>query len=263
MQIDRNELAQELILREHIQNTLKSLTQEWISIQKSVIIEGKEKELKLRKVIQGLISSVLFEEINKTKEDAAISLVRDTLLAVIKIIKSDQSKFKDPEIQDGFIKFCLLALRNDFEENRGEEGEEEMILVKESLQEMLEDDGDNRLDIKIKPSDHAMFISDEEEVEEIEEEPEEVEPKVSREEELFSTLTDAEKVGFRYAKETTWKKVTKQIKRIHKMALPDSEIANIYEEWLTKNIELHGENTKEESTFTNEEPVKNNLEDNI
>jgi hypothetical protein len=40
------------------------------------------------------------------------------------------------------------------------------------------------------------------------------------------------------------------------MALPDLEIANIYEEWLTKNIELHGKNTKEESTF-NEESEEN------
>ena len=92
-----------------------------------------------------------------------------------------------------------------------------------------------------------MFIDDEEE--ETEEEVEEEDPKETKEEELFLTLSDAEKVGFRYAKETTWPKVTKQIKRIHKMALPDPEIAAIYEEWLIKNIELHGENTKEESTF--------------
>ena len=52
-----------------------------------------------------------------------------------------------------------------------------------------------------------------------------IDVKVSKEEELFLTLTDSEKVGFRYAKETTWPKVTKQIKRIHKMALPDPEIA--------------------------------------
>mgnify|MGYP003629150071 FL=1 len=41
------------------------------------------------------------------------------------------------------------------------------------------------------------------------------------------------------------------------MALPDPEIASIYEEWLIKNIELHGENTKEESTFeSNSEEVE-------
>ena len=98
-----------------------------------------------------------------------------------------------------------------------------------------------------------MFISDEEE----EEEEEERDPKETKEEELFLTLSDTEKVGFRYAKETTWPKVTKQIKRIHKMALPDPEIASIYEEWLIKNIELHGENTKEESTFeSNSEEVE-------
>jgi len=243
MQIDRHELAQEIVLREHIQNTLNKLTNNWFSKTKSVIVERKKRELVLRKVVQNLISKILFEDMSQTKEDAAISLVRDTLLAVVKIIKSDQGKFKGPEVQDGFIKYCLLALQNDFEENHGEEGEESEMPI---LQEFV-DDGDENLDIKIKATDHAMFIPDEEREEE--EEIEEKDPKETKEEELFLTLSDTEKVGFRYAKETTWPKVTKQIKRIHKMAIPDPEIAAIYEEWLTKNIELHGENTKEESAF--------------
>ena len=238
MQIDRHELAQEIILREHIQEVLGNLTNNWTSARKSAILESKKQETSLRQIVQSLIPKILFEDMSRTKQDAAISLVRDTLLAVVKIIKADQGKFKDPEIQDGFVKYCLLALQNDFEEDHGEEGEE--IVLKEFL-----DDGDDNLDIKIKASDHAMFINDEEAEEEVEEE----DPKESKEEELFLTLSDAEKVGFRYAKETTWPKVTKQIKRIHKMALPDPEIASIYEEWLTKNIELHGQNTKEESTF--------------
>jgi len=238
MQIDRHELAQEIILREHIQEVLGNLTNNWTSARKSAILESKKQETSLRQIVQSLIPKILFEDMSRTKQDAAISLVRDTLLAVVKIIKADQGKFKDPEIQDGFVKYCLLALQNDFEEDHGEEGEE--IVLKEFL-----DDGDDNLDIKIKASDHAMFINDEEAEEEVEEE----DPKESKEEELFLTLSDAEKVGFRYAKETTWPKVTKQIKRIHKMALPDPEIAEIYEEWLTKNIELHGENTKEETAF--------------
>ena len=246
MQIDRHKLIEEIFLREHIQKVLKSLTNSWHSKTKSVIVEQKRQEKSLRQVVRALIPKILFEDSTETKQDVAISLVRDTLLAVVKIIKADQSKFKDPEVQDGFIKYCMLALQNDFEEDHGEEGEEstpEEIVLQEFL-----DDGDDNLDIKIKPSDHAMFIDDEEE-EEVEVEEEEEDPKETREEELFLTLSDAEKVGFRYAKETTWPKVTKQIKRIHKMALPDPEIASIYEEWLTKNIELHGENTKEESTF--------------
>jgi len=238
MQIDRHELAQEIILREHIQEVLGNLTNNWTSARKSAILESKKQETSLRQIVQSLIPKILFEDMSRTKQDAAISLVRDTLLAVVKIIKADQGKFKDPEVQDGFVKYCLLALQNDFEEDHGEEGEE--IVLKEFL-----DDGDDNLDIKIKASDHAMFINDEEAEEEVEEE----DPKESKEEELFLTLSDAEKVGFRYAKETTWPKVTKQIKRIHKMALPDPEIAEIYEEWLTKNIELHGENTKEETAF--------------
>lgn len=243
MQINRNELMQEIMLRKHIRQTVKNLTNGWISETKSAIIENKKQENVLREIIKNVISKTILEADDKTKQDVAISLVRDTLLAVVKIIKADQSKFSDVEVQEGFIKYCLLALRNDFEENRGEEGEDEGGVI---LQEFL-DDGDNNLDIKIKASDHAMFIDDEEEEEEVEEE--EIDVKTSREEELFLTLSDSEKVGFRYAKETTWPKVTKQIKRIHKMALPDPEIASIYEEWLTKNIELHGENTKEESTF--------------
>ena len=89
---------------------------------------------------------------SQTKEDAAISLVRDTLLAVVKIIKSDQGKFKDPEVQDGFIKYCLLALQNDFEENHGEEGQQN---VEPILQEFV-DDGDENLDIKIKATELGL-----------------------------------------------------------------------------------------------------------
>jgi hypothetical protein len=256
MQIDRHELAKEIFLREHIQKVLKSLTNSWQSETKSVIVEHNRQEKSLRRVVRSLIPKILFEDSTETKQDVAISLVRDTLLAVVKIIKADQSKFKDPEVQDGFIKYCMLALQNDFEEDHGEEGEENIEGAQEIVLQEFLDDGDDRLDIKIKPSDHAMFIDDKEE-EEGEVEIEEEDPKETREEELFLTLSDAEKVGFRYAKETTWPKVTKQIKRIHKMALPDPEIAAIYEEWLTKNIELHGENTKEESTFeSNSEEVE-------
>lgn len=243
MQIDRHELAQEIMLREHIQNVLKEATNNWTSARKTAILEGKEQEQVLRNVVQNLISKVLYEDMEQTKQDAAISLVRDTLLAVVKIIKADQSKFKDPEVQEGFIKYCMLALQNDFEENRGAEGEQ-------IIAEQLEDDGDENIDLRIKPSDDPMFIEDEE-VEE--EEPEEIDIKDTREEELFLTLNDAEKVGFRYAKETTWPKVTKQIRRIHRMALPDPEIAKTYEEWLTKNILLHGQNTKEETAFDSAE----------
>ena len=123
MQIDRNELIKEIILREHIQTVLKNLTNDWRSAKKSVIVEHKKQEESLRQVVQTLIPKILFEDSAETKQDVAISLVRDTLLAVVKIIKADQSKFKDPEVQDGFIKYCMLALQNDFEEDHGEEGE--------------------------------------------------------------------------------------------------------------------------------------------
>ena len=150
-------------------------------------------------------------------------------------------------MQDGFTKYCMLALQNDFEENHGEEGESEIQSIELPEEPMLQefaDDGDGKLDFKIKASDDPMFIPDEKE-----EEVEEKSGRESQEEELFLTLTDSEKVGFRYAKETTWPKVTKQIKRIHKMAVPDPAIVATYEEWLTKNIQLHSQNTKEETTF--------------
>lgn len=241
MEIDRNELAQEILLREYIQETLSTLTQNWVSQTKDSILKEQAQETALRGVIQELIEKVLTEDLQKTKQDAAISLVRDTLLAVVKIIKSDQSKFKDPKIQDGFIKYCLLALQNDFQENRAAAGES-------ILDEQLADDGDEKVDIKIDdPTDDPMFIEDEEEEEVETDEGEEIVQ--TKEEELFMTLDETEQVGFRYARDTTWPKVTKQIRRIHRMALPDPDIAKIYEEWLTKNIELHGENTKEETAF--------------
>lgn len=247
MKISRQQLIQEIALRQHIQETLQKMSSGWVSKRKAAILEAKQTEDAFRKVVRELIPKVLFEDMAQTKEDAAISLVRDTLLAVVKIIKSDQGKFKDPEVQDGFIKYCLLALENDFQENHGEEGEED---APEVVTEQLEDDGDENIDLRIKPTDDPMFIDDKEEEEEEDEEP--VDLKQSAEKELFLTLSDGEKVGFRYAKETTWPKVTKQIKRIHKMAIPDPEIAQTYETWLKKNIKLHGENTKEETAFESE-----------
>jgi hypothetical protein len=276
MNINRNELVQEIILRENLQKIIKKMSARWIREKYSDNSVASLQEQKLRKIIKKLVPNMLAEEVSETKEDVAISLVRDTLLAVVKIIKADQGKFKDAGVQDGFIKYCMLALQNDFEENHGEEAEEEIELeepedvqlsepteeepaeseeefgLEEPLLQEFANDGDDNLDIKIKPSDHDMFIPDEEEEEESIEDVE-VDEKQAREGELFLTLTDSEKVGFRYAKETTWPKVTKQIKRIHKMAIPDSEVAKTYEQWLTKNIELHGENTKEETALKESE----------
>jgi hypothetical protein len=33
------------------------------------------------------------------------------------------------------------------------------------------------------------------------------------------------------------------------MAIPDADIAKEFERWFSKNVELHGENTKEETLF--------------
>ena len=243
MNINRHELLQEIILRQKIQQIIKNTCINIIQEKQTVA----SCEQKLRVLIREMVPKILLEDTSQTKEEVAISLVRDTLLTVVKIIKSDQSKFKDSGVQDGFIKYCILALQNDFEENHGEEGENEIKPVSPAdvprLQEFA-NDGDGKLDFKIKASDDPMFIPDEEEKRE-----EEKSGRESQEEELFLTLTDSEKVGFRYAKETTWPKVTKQIKRIHKMAVPDPEIAAIYEKWLIKNIQLHSQNTKEETVF--------------
>ena len=237
MRIDRNELIQEITLRKHIQKIIRNASGHLIREKYNKSLQ----EQKLRHVIRKLVPSLLKEEASNgnTKQEVAISLVRDTLLNTIKIIKSDQSKFKDPGVQDGFRKYCMLALHNDFEENHGEEGESEIEYEeplesetkiteppKEDLEEPAEEpeddlvlefanDGDDKIEYKIKPSEDPMFIPDEEEKEETSEEDEKTDFE-SQEEELFLTLTDAEKVGFRYAKETTWSKVTKQIKRIHK-----------------------------------------------
>lgn len=254
MYIDRNKLAEELILREYIQKVIKKSS---IKIIKESFPEQYQEHLdegKLRESIRRLMPRLLNEEMSDQEaEDMAISFVRETLLNVIKIVKQEQAKFTNPDVQDGFIKYCLLALQNDFEENHGEEGEEQSAdqidqeLESEMLQE-LADNGDGIVDLRISPKDDPMYISDEEEEEEAEDEaPEEpLDSREGKEKELYLTLTDEEKVGFRYARDNTWPKVTKQIKKIHKQVIPQAKVAKFYEEWLTKNFKLHGENTKEE-----------------
>ena len=120
------------------------------------------------------------------------------------------------------------------------------------LQEFA-DNGDDIVDLKISPMDDPMYISDEEEEEEEEEAPEEpLDSREGKEKELYLTLTDEEKVGFRYARDNTWPKVTKQIKKIHKQVIPQAKVTKYYEEWLIKNFKLHGENTKEEMPLKDE-----------
>ena len=260
MYIDRNELAEELILREHIQKLIKKASVNWIKETFPDQYNQFLSERKLRKSIRNMLPHLLKEEMSDQEaENLAISFVRETLLAVIKIVKQDQAKFENPDVQDGFIKFCMLALQNDFEENHGEEGEEstdqppdDELEMDNSILEELADDGDGILDIKVKPSDDPMFISDEEEPE-VEEDPEpELPTRETKEKELYLTLSDEEKVGFRYARDSTWPKVTKQIKKIHKQVIPHRKAVKYYEEWLTKNFKLHGENTKEEMPLKSE-----------
>ncbi len=251
MYIDRNKLAEELILREHIQKIIRKSSIKMISEAFPEQYQEYLNESKLRGSIRQLLPRLLNEEMSDQEaEDMAISFVRETLLSVIKIVKQDQAKFTNPDVQDGFIKYCLLALQNDFEENHGEEGEEQAAVQDPDLDMLQEfaDNGDGIVDMRISPKDDPMFISDEEEEEEeevgIPEEP--LDSKESREKELYLTLTDEEKVGFRYARDNTWPKVTKQIKKIHKQVVPQAKVSKYYEEWLTKNFKLHGENTKEE-----------------
>lgn len=265
MRIDRNELLQEIMLRKLIQKIIRKKSGQLIHEKYNRSL----KEQKLRKVIRNLMPNLIKEESDQTKQEVAIALVRDTLLDTIKIINKDQGKFKDPEVQDGFRKYIMLALQNDFEENRGEEGEadpvidepteEETVLSEppeeeKSIEDQPEgdlvlefaDNLDGVVDIKVKPSEDPMYIPAEEEKEQKEED--EISGFEERSEELYLTLTDAEKVGFRYAPRS-YDKATKQIKRIHKIAIPDPEIVAMYEKWLKKNFELHGENTKEETAF--------------
>jgi len=258
MHINRDELIQEMILRKQIRSIIKESSKQWIKDNHPNEYGQFLEEQKLRKAIQSIAPRILNEEMSDSEaEDMAISFVRETLLAVIKIVKQDQSKFTSSEVQDGFIKFCLLALKNDFEENRGEEFEESSNVSEEdedlAILKELEDNNDGIVDVKVGPKDDPMFISDEPDEPEEEDEEEDLSPRETKEQELYLTLSDEEKVGFRYARDNTWPKVTKQIKKIHKQVLPHKKAVDYYEEWLTKNFKLHGENTKEEMPLKGEE----------
>ena len=254
MYIDRDKLAEDLTLRECIQKIIKKSS---INMLKESFPEQYQEHLnegKLRESIRQLLPRLLSEEMsNSEAEDVAISFVKKTLLDTIKIVNAGQSEFKNPGVQDGHIKYVIMALRNDLEENHGEEGAVEKPTAEEDEQSVIQEFADNEddiIDIKVSPKDDPMFISDEEEEEDSEEEP--LDPKQNREDELYLTLTDEEKVGFRYARDNTWPQVTKQVKRVHKQVMGHPKIAKYYEEWLIKNFKLHGENTKEEMPLKDE-----------
>lgn len=252
----QEQLTEEKTLRKIIRSIVREQFEKWAKNTKPKEYSQFLEEQKLRKIIQSIAPRILNEEMSDSEaEDMAISFVRETLLSVIKIVKQDQSKFTSAEVQDGFIKFCLLALKNDFEENHGEEGEDSPASETAdslSILNELENDNDGIVDVKIGPKDDPMFISDEPEEPE-EAGKEELSPRESSEKELYLTLSDEEKVGFRYARDNTWPKVTKQIKKVHKQVIPHKKAVKYYEEWLTKNFKLHGENTKEEMPLKGEE----------
>lgn len=248
MRIDRDNLIQEMIIRKFTRKALEENCSNWVIEQfpkeYSLFLEEKQ----LRNKIKHFIPRIINEEMSDEKAlDMAIDFVRKTLLDIIKIVSTDQSKFDVPEVQDGFKKAIMLSLSNHFQEKEAEFAKQnEPEPEKEVLEE--ENDGLMELDVKVAKED-PMFIDLEDNPEEEQEEPDDDSDlsDFEREElETYASLNSEEKIGFNIARET-WKKISNQIDNTLEVIEDNEQVYRYYKEWLTKNIGLHIENTKEET----------------
>ena len=248
MKIDRDQLIREMSLRKEIRSRLNGLFTE---STKGMAPEGYReflKEQKVRQAIRSTIPKILREEMS-TQEmtDLALSFVKKTLKEHLKTVLDDFNYLEQEKIQHGFIKRIYVSLMNDYKENRNELADKEEEEVESEEEEAQEDDG--TIDVQVfGPNDNLL-------------------QEVSLDEvdtlwgldvnEVSNSVEGIEQMGWKSGGET-WNKVSKQIKKIHKLVLTNlgteqEEVANIYEEWLYKNFETHCKNAIAEKGESEEE----------
>lgn len=248
MKINREKFIQEMSLRKEIRSRLNGLFTE---STKDMVPEGYReflKEQKVRQAIRSTIPKILREEMsNQEMTDLALSFVKKTLKEHLKSVLDDFNYLEQEKIQHGFIKRIYVSLMNDYKENRNELADKEQEEVESEEEEAQEDDG--TIDVQVfGPNDNLLQEVSLDEVDTL---------WGLDVDEVSNSVEGIEQMGWKSGGET-WNKVSKQIKKIHKLVLTNlgteqEEVANIYEEWLYKNFETHCKNAIAEKGESEEE----------
>jgi hypothetical protein len=232
---NRQEIVNELKLRESIRRIIKIVREEKRVEEQQTLDEHAELRSVVRKLI--LLEQESFEE---PQDESTVELeiaetikeIRGVLFADEAEKKGDYVKLKEPERRRGFFAGLLAGLKNKFDEydSIGDvEGDVES-LDEEEIEINIEDDEE------VQPGEELLIPVDEPEEEPEQEKPEPFEPPVPAVEETPEYI-----FGYKSAIQDTvaqiWPGILNHYSKFNESG--DVENAKVYRDWLIINIGLH------------------------
>lgn len=237
---DRQEIVDELRLRESIRRIIKIVRKEKKAEEEQVLNEHAELRSVIRKLI--LLEQESFEE---PQDESTVELeiaetikeIRGVLFADEAEKKGDYVKLKEPERRRGFFAGLLAGLKNKFDEydsigdvDSAVNSAEAKSLEEEEIEINIEDDEEAQ------PGEELLIPVDEPEEETEEEKPEPFEPPAPAVEESPEYI-----FGYKSAIQDTvsqiWPGILNHYSKFNESG--DTENAKIYKDWLMINIGLH------------------------
>ena len=248
MTIDRQELVEELLLRENIRKAIK------VVLKKKEDSKNKEmlEEEKLREVIRMLIKE---EAAEAPSESTAINVLEELLKKIIPVLEEDfKSLTTSKEQRESFRAHVLNGIENllaPAEVNADVDNEEDEL---DPIDELLQRIAEVKVSIGDKmPAEFIDIYGDTGEDEE--EEP------ASEEEEFAKGLEDRDYdlVGRNMALRS-FKKISQNISDSFDIVSPDEEDRETFYDYLITNVKLYFDRFEEELDPTPEEPTTKEYE---
>ena len=232
---DRQEIVDELRLRESIRRIIKIVRKEKKAEEERVLNEHTELRSVIRKLI--LLEQESFE---KPQDESTVELeiaetikeIRGVLFADEAEKKGDYVKLKEPERRRGFFAGLLAGLKNKFDEydSIGDVESDVEALDEQEIEINIEDDEETQ------PGEELLIPVDEPEEEPEEEKPEPFEPPAPAAGESPEYI-----FGYKSAIQDTvaqiWPGILNHYSKFNESG--DTENAKIYKDWLMINIGLH------------------------
>jgi len=240
MTIDRQEMAEELLLRENIRNAIKIVLKRKEEEKNQALLE----EQALRDIVRKLIKE---EAAESPSQSTAINVLEELLRKIIPVLEEDyKSLTTDPEQRKSFRAHIVNAIENllaPAEIN----AEVEEVPQLDALEELL-----------VKINEISVAVGDEKPEEFIDiydDEIEEEEPS-TEEEEFAKGLEDEEYnlVGRNMALKS-FKKIQQNILDSFAVVSPDDEDRETFYDYLITNVKLYFDKFEEELDPTPSEPT--------
>lgn len=232
---DRQEIVNELRLRESIRRIIKIVREEKRIEEQQTLDEHTELRSVIRKLI--LLEQESFE---KPQDESTVELeiaetikeIRGVLFADEAEKKGDYVKLKEPERRRGFFAGLLAGLKNKFDEydSIGDVESDVESLDEEEIEINIDDDEE------VQPGEELLIPVDEPEEEPEEEKPEPFEPPAPAAAETPEYI-----FGYKSAIQDTvaqiWPGILNHYSKFNESG--DTENAKVYRDWLIINIGLH------------------------